>query len=343
MSVTSSTDRRPTRAKPFHGFTLVELLVVIAIIGILIGLLLPAVQAAREAARRSQCTNNSKQIALALHLYHDSYNALPPGYGILPTGGYGTGVGDNGQRDYAEWSWAARLFGFLEQTAIYGQIDWTWNPGLASEPTPTIREIITAKLPAFYCPSDDSVRMNWNEDLSCFGGMATKEGFGRMSYAGNFGRGQMEAPLAPQGRRYHGVFKYNSGDGFSAITDGTSNTLLTLELIPGGVCAVRGSFAYDEGPVAMQDYPPNDKTPDLVRWCDKTDRQPDSPMSVAPCIDSVTQLNMVRHTSRSKHPGGVVVSMCDASVSFRTNEIQLDVWQAMGTPGNGEATGGNAP
>src|SRR5688572_14976407 len=67
---------RTTRA----GFTLVELLVVIAIIGILIGLLLPAVQAAREAARRTQCTNNIKQLALAIHGFSDSYKQLPPGY-----------------------------------------------------------------------------------------------------------------------------------------------------------------------------------------------------------------------------------------------------------------------
>ena len=87
-----------------------------------------------------------------------------------------------------------------------------------------------------------------------------------------------------------GVFSYNHGDKFGQITDGTSNTLLTSELIIGGPCTIRGNFCYDEGPVFMQFYRPNDTTPDLVRWCDPVDSSPDAP---SPCIQLDMQLNMV--------------------------------------------------
>src|SRR5947199_1004875 len=87
------------------GFTLVELLVVIAIIGMLIALLLPAVQAAREAGRRTSCRNNLRQIGLALHLYHDTYNYFPPGYIDGNTNPDSTPDNDVGPG----WGWASFL------------------------------------------------------------------------------------------------------------------------------------------------------------------------------------------------------------------------------------------
>ncbi|MCA9162317.1 MAG: DUF1559 domain-containing protein, partial [Planctomycetales bacterium] len=130
-----------------HAFTLVELLVVIAIIGVLVAMLLPAVQAAREAARRSSCSNNMKQLGLALHNYHDTYKALPAGAWMFNAAGAGSTSCTTGNGRRAPWT--VSILPFIEQNNIYDKVDFTksWDNGVHSA-------LRTTHIEAFKCPSD---------------------------------------------------------------------------------------------------------------------------------------------------------------------------------------------
>lgn len=130
------------------GFTLIELLVVIAIIAVLIALLLPAVQQAREAARRTQCTNNLKQIGLAMHNHHDAYRSFPPGWITTDTSQPNPG-----------WSWQAKILPYIDQAPLYMtlNVDVTTAIPAATGGTP-IMTLITG----FRCPSDAGAAINAN-------------------------------------------------------------------------------------------------------------------------------------------------------------------------------------
>src|SRR5215472_11978580 len=134
-----------TRRLPRSAFTLIELLVVIAIIAILIGLLLPAVQKVREAAARTQCTNNLKQIGLALHSYHDASNYFPPGYVDGNTDPNSTPDNDVGPG----WGWATFLLPYLEQQNLYNQINLNAGIGIGSNAAPS-----QMSLKVYQCPAD---------------------------------------------------------------------------------------------------------------------------------------------------------------------------------------------
>lgn len=191
-----------------RGFTLVELLVVIAIIGILVALLLPAVQQSREAARRMQCTNNLRQIGLALHNFHDVFQAFPAGYcASMPYVDGATDVSPG-------WGWSMFILPYLEQSTLSGQFD-------IKRPVEDFPDIQT-NIAAYLCPSDFVPTRPW-EVPDAFGKVLALAA--PASYAACCG-GDESSVADPTGR---GVFFRNSQTRMADIKDGTSQTFLVGE------------------------------------------------------------------------------------------------------------------
>ena len=335
-----------------RGFTLVELLVVITIIGILIALLLPAVQAAREAARRMQCTNNVKQTALAMHLYHEANGRFPPGIGYFDKATTYQSSGLNG----SQLCWCPRLYAFMEQQALDDIMKsyWSYYFGASSIPA-ALQPVFTTKIAAWQCPSDSYSTPHTRTGDTSTPTLSIVE---RCSYAVSTGVGPQRGTIVPPSRlqttaqsafavinsfstpRVVGVFDFNNAASFAEISDGSSNTIMLSEIIPGRGATVRGEPVYMEGPIFMSNYSPNDQTPDQLRWCDAEDGAPGSP---APCQyaggtygGTVQMVAMGIQTARSMHPGGVVSAMCDGSTRFIADTVQLGIWQNMATPAGGE-------
>lgn len=217
--------------------------------GVLVALLLPAVQAAREAARRTQCTNNMRQIALAFHNYHDTYGTFPPAY-----------IADeNGKPMH---SWRTLILPFLEQQGVHAQYDfsqpWDSPANLAATSTP---------IPAYTCPDSTSVTST------------------ETHYMVIIGPGT--------------VFNGSTAANIASITDGTSNTILVVEVNGTG-----------------------------VNWADPTD------LSAATITFPAS--NGGPGNAGSLHPGGLNVAMCDGSVRFVSNSIGQQVFQQMITASGGE-------
>jgi prepilin-type N-terminal cleavage/methylation domain-containing protein/prepilin-type processing-associated H-X9-DG protein len=194
------------------AFTLVELLVVIAIIGILIALLLPAVQAAREAARRSQCTNNLKQIGLALHNYHDTFKCFPPGW-------ISAGVANQ-----PNWGWAAMILPFVEQKSLYDQLGvtkYTLKQVVdGTAPAPAVPALLSTELDGYICPSSKSRGTNPDRDFDTTIQPGTSNYMATTGTRKN-GTGTNLDKL--------GVFCSLSANTFADISDGSSNVFAAGE------------------------------------------------------------------------------------------------------------------
>jgi len=227
------------------GFTLVELLVVIAIIGILIALLLPAVQAAREAARRSQCTNNLKQIGVALHNYHDVHKGFAPGYiNNPPNHANGSGpVSGN----FSQWGWAALILPFMEQGPLHDQLD-VGNINLSAALTPggpfDRTAILAEPVSSFACPSDVGKLVNRDKNMlrdttNAYQDVAKSNYVGVNTTRRWHSGGWLTGPDAGEPSQWgtppninncpNGIFLRDVGIKIRDITDGTSNTLMVGE------------------------------------------------------------------------------------------------------------------
>jgi prepilin-type N-terminal cleavage/methylation domain-containing protein len=299
-----------TTRRPVHGFartrafTLIELLVVIAVIAILIALLLPAVQQAREAARRSQCKNNLKQFGLAVHNYHDVHNSLPPGWiGVannLPNPG-----GESG------FSWGAFLLPYLEQPALYGQMNFSQPLDSANN-----RAMLNQRLAVFQCPSDPKPDIALIDDRN-----GNQLEMATANYAGIFGTVELDdcftaspgtPPLTSRGQCVSdGTFFHNSRVRFRDISDGLSNTFLIGE---------RTTFT-------------DSASGDVVygTWSGALPEVDDAPARVIGHAEHLPNKGHDAEDFGSAHTGGAQFVVADGHVIFVSENMDQNVFIGLGT------------
>ncbi len=303
------------------GFTLIELLVVIAIIAILIGLLLPAVQKVRAASARLTCSNNLKQIALAVHGFQDSQNQVPYN---LSSNTYG--YDDNGK----SWSWLVRILPFIEQAGLFsklGQDSFGPTPAVADVPTfNSLAAIQAVVIKSYVCPSDPGGgKISYNRANG-----STGSGTGPTNYKGvagnNWAWGSFQN-TGPTGNNNgldvgNGIF-YRSDNTralhLSKVTDGTSNTLMIGEdLMDINVhCGwVRSNYATGTCSIPLNNG--------LVTGQPGFNNAGDWP-------------NV--YSFRSMHTGGGNFAFADGSVKFITEAIDLNLYRNLATISGGEAIG----
>jgi len=360
-----SRSRGGSRTSRF-GFTLVELLVVIAIIGILIALLLPAVQAAREAARRSQCLNHMKQAALALQNYHDVQKRFPPmAVPVWSSGGYNA-VGGDFRHELWSGTWVTMTLPYMEQSALYDAYDMAL-------PSAAQRAITGTPIATLRCPSDpesehiaefnvgsytdpnDARYAKGNIAANCGGGWCNENG-GANGCNGRVSWGDQASNKGLMSSRCDGADGLRWGATINTMKDGTTNTIVLAEILTvanNGDC--RGCWASNMGASfsAYTRYTP-DSGPEGISG-------PNAPAETSTgsaleyrdcpvyCDNGATGLQQRCSdcggdgrggiAARSYHPGGVNVSMGDASGRFVSETIDKVLYRGLLTIAGDETIG----
>jgi prepilin-type N-terminal cleavage/methylation domain-containing protein/prepilin-type processing-associated H-X9-DG protein len=320
------------------AFTLIELLVVIAIIAILIGLLVPAIQKVRESASRAQCQNNLKQLALAVHQYHDSAKHLPQNWG----GNMGLGVSFWGSTS-ASWSWIASILPYMDQGNIYkmASLMTTVNGAPQTPLSVTFNGayVISQPIPILRCPSDpDYGTVLWTDRADMNGVSGVRIPVAITNYKGVCGANWMWGnPLWNPGWVGGNSLALNGYNGFAAeqgldngngvlwrsngtwgktynlngISDGTSNTFMIGEDIPS--LSVHCDWVFFNHATGTCAIPPN--------YNEGTNKETDWPDL---------------YSFRSRHTNGLQFAFADGSVQFISQSIDTFTYRALSTINTGE-------
>lgn len=291
------------------GFTLIELLVVIAIIAVLIGLLLPAVQKVREAAARAKCSNNLKQIGIALQSYHDANKVFPSGYV--------SGVAANGDDTGPGWGWASYILPQIEQDALFNSIKFNQPIESGANANSRVQHVAI-----YVCPSD-TISPTWHAYGHDNAGNPTAPicDVASANYVGMFGKTE-------PGVDGDGVFFRNSAIAIAEITDGTAQTILVGERAHDlgeatWAGTVTGSSLYNPatGPTVEEGA-------GMCLGHAGEQVGPGSPGSEA-------------NQFSSKHGAGVNFVFADGHVKFLPSSMDYRVFAALATRAGGEAISGD--